>query len=363
MKRIVIIGLAAIAGLLVSCLEKIDLEVPRGTEQAIVIQGRLVKGNPSKALVTVTRLFEFTPEGRKIVNVRSVVLSDEAGNSVELEQISTGTYYGEFLPGDPALSIESGKSYKIDVATFDGKNYESALEPMLEVPSVRNIKVEPIQLEVVAQEGGEERELRDFLRFFIDTDLETGSSARKSSLRWEVLRTYQITDLPTAFNGEPKVCYITEVPDVSLVTTFEGESSGNSSLENFFIFDAPVDYRFAEGFYIQIIQESLSEGAFKYWNDVGEVLDRDGNMFESPAGKIKSNYTNKADPSDEAFGYFYTTVQDTARLFISPEMVGNPTVLCPPDLPPPPGGGCPLAICCDCLSEEGSTTVKPDFWE
>ncbi len=355
------ISLGLLAFALTSCLDQIDLQVPKGTEQAIVIQGSLVLGSPSKALITVTRLFDFTPDGLKRVNVRSVVLSDESGSNVELDKISNGTYYGEFPAGNPLLSVELGKSYKIDVSTFDGRSYESEWEPLLEVPKVKEVNADFIQQEIRIDDS--ERKLEDFLRFSVDTDLSVAGQDNRSAMKWTVFRTYKITDVPTAFNGESKVCYVTENPDVSSIITFNGSDIRDASLSNFRVLDARVDHKFAEGAYIQVVQESLSPGAYEYWSQVSDILSRDGNMFESPAGKIKSNFNNISDPSDEAFGYFYVTQHDTMRLYVPSELAGNPGNLCPPDLPPPPGGGCPLAICCNCLDEDGSTTVKPSFWE
>ncbi len=86
-------------------------------------------------------------------------------------------------------------------------------------------------------------------------------------------------------------------------------------------------------------------------------------MFESPAGKIQSNFANIDDPEDEVFGFFF--VSDTAAIHLSIDstVVGSMGRFCPPNVPPPPGGGCPVLICYDCLTSDGASTVRPSLWK
>ena len=78
-----------------------------------------------------------------------------------------------------------------------------------------------------------------------------------------------------------------------------------------------------------------------------QVVERVGNQFEPPVGRIITNFKNINDENDRnVFGYFTAFYEDTLRLCVTPEEVGSPSKLCPPCR------GCfAPSICIDCLNE------------
>ena len=175
-------------------------------------------------------------------------------------------------------------------------------------------------------------------------------------------KTHQITDSPIDFMTQPKTCWVTQNIGVTDVGVVNGNELNGNTISDFTLFKRNVSTEFTEGYYFTVFQQSLSKAAYDYWFQVQQSLNRDGNMFEAPVGKIKSNIKNINDENEDVFGFFYATVQDTVRVYVSPEMAGNPTALCPPNVPAPPGGGCPVFVCCDCLSVERSGAAKPNWW-
>jgi hypothetical protein len=348
---------AGIAG----CLDKINLDIPKGTEATIVIQGKLLKGNPSVISVNIRRLFDFTSASRDQVAVREVLLIDEEGRSVELESPSLGYYELEIPENASWFSIETGQSYQLRVATLDGRTYESMMEPLLATPEPAGLRAEIIQKQV--ERKPEEFIDKDFVRFFITAPLSTSEGGQKVRLRWEMTKTYRITDSPGVGEGEPKTCYVMESADIQHVDIFDGTAARENTLTDYVLFDEPIGSLFAEGYYLTAYQEALSEEAFRYWDNIDDLIERTNSILEPPAGKIRGNFRNVNEPDDEAFGIFYAVEQKVVRLFISPEFAGNPTKLCPPNVPPPPGGGCPLPPCCNCLDAgDFSTLIKPPYW-
>ena len=105
--------------------------------------------------------------------------------------------------------------------------------------------------------------------------------------------------------------------------------------------------------------ESLSDEALIYWDQVGSIVNRSGNMFEEPVGKQLTNVVaDESNPDAPIFGYFYATEMDTISIFVDPVDIGSPTLACPPAKPKEPG----CLPCCDCLGLTGSTNEKPIFW-
>lgn len=354
------VGLLLGLFVLVGCLDPIELKIPKGFDETLIIQGVLVKGDPSVLNLSVSRLFDFTPESLTRVNVSQVILSDDSGNSEEIDRVGTGIYKGTF-DETSAVSIEVGKSYKINIRTFDGRTYESTFEPIISVPSIESLVLTDIQKESVYSDGVTIR-LDSVGRIALNTSTISPADGTPIALKWDLRRVFRLTDSPIAFGVPQKTCYITEDIDITSIKVFDGASVRGENLEEYFLFDQPFDFHLAEGVYLEVIQSSLSASAFQYWNQIRQVLEREGNMFEAPAGKIVTNFVNTQDPEEEVFGYFYATMADTARVYISPEFGRYPQSYCPPAMPTRPDGSCAVDVCCDCLSVEASTTIRPDFW-
>jgi len=460
MPRVLSIGL--LGGLLLcsACVEEIDLNVPSDLRSALVIQGELVKGNPSQVTVTVSNLFTFSSNSRQRVNVQELLLLDEEGNSWDVQQRGLGRYT-DAIPQD-IFSVETGKRYYIRLRTFDGRVLESIPSLLAPVPAIERIDVE--------LRPGEARDAENqiielpVLDYKLNTNVVTadGQAAR---LRLFTDRVYQLTDdpgtdytfavipfqdLPATATGlaitdpdgivvqflswgetfvaqdglaegarsrllavsqedaDPgtslqlvgegnkvdqfvwapprpqnrgrvnimqtlrpcakvstsKTCYISEPGDVTNVKLVNGPLLQQDRIENFTVLVDPADqYYYAEGFYLNVYQESLNEGAFTYWQQVSELIDRTGSLFEIPAGQLISNLRNVGDEKEEVIGYFYATQRDTIRVYVSPDQAGNPGTYCPPSGPPSPGSECPDELCCDCLSADNSQQKRPIWWE
>ena len=338
------------------CLEEIELPIPKGFQQSIFIDAKVVAGNPAVFSMQLGQLFTFTSDSRGSINARDALLTDSDGNEMIIKQTGTGIYYYEFQEDDP-VQIEVGKSYQVRVGTFDGRDFESTFEPLLPVPRIENVRVEKI---------GESQTLPNqtvridtIMRYTLDTDLTAPGEAGRSYLRWESDRVARITDTPITLGSESKTCYVSSRLGVLTNRIFDGPRQSSSRLDDHVVLDDPIGPFYAQGLYYTVIQESLSEGAYEYWQSVREVSEEVGDIFGSPPGKIKSNFVNVTNPEDEVFGYFYATQQDTARIFVLPQSVAS---RCPSPNMVNPDGSCRDRLCCDCTSVENSSALRPSFW-
>lgn len=359
MRRFSLMACAVVLLAFSACLDKIDLEVAEGFGNALAIQARLLKGNPSIITMQVSQLFDFTATSRQPVNVREHFLVDDEGNRVELIELGNGSYEYVLDESSP-IQVDFGKSYKLEVATFDNRRYESTMETLFPVPEPESMDFTVVTRNIITGQG--ENATREEVQFSITTPVRT--DAGTAGVLWELQRSWKVTDSPVAFDVLPKTCYVTETVGKDDIKLVNPDDIISDEVIDFPLFESAIDYRFAQGYYFTAIQYSLSQGAFEYWNNVRQLLSRSGNMFESPAGKIQTNFFNTDDPDDEVFGYFYVTEADTIRLSIDSTSFGPMSVLCPPPPRPPNPGECPFLItCCDCLREPVSTTVKPDYWK
>ena len=358
---VLFIGLFWLSG----CLDEIDFSSAETIDSAIAIQGKVVKADPSYISVTIRGVFNFQDVPR-LLDAREVTVEDESGNRVALPTRSDGVFYLEVPDNDPNFKIDYGKSYKLNVSTFDNRNYSSSLEALLPAPTPENLTVKKTQLETIDVNGN--TNLFDQLTYSISTPLKPVNSEQNARILLEFESTYQFTDTPesygtracrpTRIDEQSKICYITASPLTNYVS-INGADLSVDRIDDFEVLNTGISTIYAEGFYLTVSQQSLTETAYAYWSQVGNVVARTGDLFQAPAGKVITNFVNLEDPKDNIFGYFYSTEETIRRVFVDPGLADNPSLPCP--APPSEGGQAP-SDCCNCSSIPNSSTIRPVWW-
>ena len=340
-----------------SCLDEIDLEVDKGFSETLAIDGKIVKGDPSWVNVRISRLFDFTPDSRRTIVVLGILVRDENANEIPLE-LTAQEQYAAVIPNDhPSFSVEYFQKYQIEVRTADGRTFASDFAELLPVPEISKVEAVPVSKLVESQALDVRTE--EFVEFRIDSPIKTFDNPNNVSLRWEFERTFAVTDNPPpSLPNFRKVCYLTQTAGLFNPISLDGEMITAPQIANYEIYEENVDSRFAQGYVLHIYQESLTNEALTYWQQVQSTVLRNGDMFEAPAGTIVSNIRNINLPNDAVIGFFYATEIDTFRTYVGPEELDFPDTLCIP-LPAPI---MEPHICLDCLVEPGSSLVKPAYW-
>lgn len=341
----------------VSCIEEIDLTVPGDLTDSVAIQGRIVQGESSYVEVSVSNVFDFTTDSRTAVVVKSVKLIDEDNNSMDILAVDVGEY-GATLDETTSIQATIGMAYKIEVVTLDNRTFESRFDVLDEVIESESISLGFVDKLVIDNLDNYVTEEKLQLRVSTPIDI-----TKKGGILWEVENIFQITDTPTDNRIQMKTCYVTEPIGRDRVTVLDPSELTVGRVDDLELFTTDINFKFGEGLYFIVNQYSLSEAAFEYWQQVKTLTERTGNMFDDPVGEVTSNISNVTDPSDRVFGFFFATSVDSKRIRVTEEFTGPVSPYCPPVVNNPPPFGCPFGICCDCLAEPQSTTIRPDFWE
>jgi len=345
------------------CLDELDIDAPRNVQDGIVITARLI-WSPGGSFISVelNRVFDFTGQSLQKIGAREVVLLNDSGESILVPELQAGVHQLNIDQNTP-FSVDVGSSFQLSIATFDGRELISRPDQLQAVPEISAVSVRNVMKDGV--DGLRENIRVPFLEFSVETPVVMAENQdEKSHLKWDFIRTYEVTD-EGQLGVESKTCYISETPDPTRLSVEDGNRFADDIIKSV-VYDEQITGRFSQGYYLTVIQQSLSAEAHEYWDAVSQSIERTGNLFEPPAGRIQTNFeewSGDARP-DDVFGFFYVTSQDLFNYYVSPEMAGNPVTFCPPPpTPPPPGGGCAFPICCDCLSVQGSSLSKPFFWQ
>lgn len=338
-----------------ACVDEIELPSPDTPPSAMMVQGKFLFGKKSKVAASVFELYTNPNQLPKPIGGANVALQDDEGREIKLISNFDGNFYLEIGENDPNFPVQTGRKYRLQASLPGGRIFQSAWETLLAVPEVDSVRVDFLDREVLNQFG--ELDTVHYARFGVSTGLNAIGNQSPARFRWEFDQSYRITD------DYLKTCYTVRVLTNDNVTLLDGATAGGQYLDGYALFETRVDYRFAEGFYLILYQQSISENAFGYFAELNQLLAKKGTLFDPPAGEIRSNMTSLADPDELVYGFFYAASQDTARLYVSPEMAGNPRKYCPipPSLSGEPG---PPNACDDCLLEAGeASTEKPDWWQ
>ena len=122
--RIIVVAVGLL--LCQACIDPIDFEVSNEFSDSVVIQGRVVRADPSFIEVNISRLFDFSPESRQPLAVQEVIVFDDLGNEMELTTRTPGIFRQELDASTP-IQAEIGRGYRLRVRTFDGRNIELSL--------------------------------------------------------------------------------------------------------------------------------------------------------------------------------------------------------------------------------------------
>lgn len=350
-------GLALILILLFGCIEEIDLD---GSDQGVgkmVIQGQLLKGFPSKVAVRVSRSSDFKSRGLPPpVSGAVVLVADDSGNELLIPEVEAGLYQVEINDGNDDLPVESGREYMLKVTTGEGGQYVSTMEPLHAVPLADSISIELIEREEL--DHNDLRQTTPYVQFFIHTPLEVPSNEQKAYLRWDFEAVYQVQEVFVPGPGPgPQNCFVTRSLGLEKVEVFNGNEANSDRLDRYMIVEDLAEARFGLGYLLTVRQQSLSRGAYHYWDQVNETVSLSGGLFEAAPGKIQGNLTNLEDSDEEVFGYFFTSEEQQITRFVRPAEAGNPSSFC--DQSQNAG----TDVCFDCSLIPFSTKEIPDHWE
>ena len=351
--------------LFTACLDEIMFTSDATNEQNLVIEAKLIRGNPSTIQVQVSQIatLEIEANAQIIpVEVKEVQLINNLGESLNLQRRDIGAYQAAIFPNSSLFSVAVGQEYQVQVLTLEEDEIASTFEPLLPVPAMESIGFEV--KEGITLDRFENETIFEYLEYHLSTPLETLTHSERPFLKWNFEACYQIWDLPPPQVIPPfppaDVCYVKEKLNIEKVVIFDGRNAATNRLEQFAVLEELLNSRYAYGHYLTILQERLSKGAYEYWSQVNQITERTGSLFEVPAGEIEGNFSMLSQPDQRVYGYFYVVEQDTLRLKVTPEELDYPDFLCDEFIhtyfTAP-------SQCKDCLLWKNSSFTRPDYWE
>ncbi len=335
-----------------SCIDPIDFS--KGDDSMNLVVDGLITNEPGPYVVHLTKSSEYSSHRNinDVVKGAIVIISDDLGNS----EILTETYIPGIYKTDPmGIRGISGRYYKIEIETPEGKQYESDYELLSAVPKIDSIYYERRQ----HQELDDNNIVQTFEGFQIYIDTKDPENVENYYM-WSWDGTHEVHTQPWDYmdgrTPAPKdccaTCWVTENPghiDVSDDEFSDGNQINKRPVTFVKIKDNGGGRHFRGKYYIEVKQLSLTKEAYGYWSSIEEQISSSGSIFEPPPVPIIGNIENVKDYEEPVFGYFGASAISTKCIFI-PEI----------EAPYPPGDT--LIWQDDCRVIGNSTASKPSFW-
>lgn len=356
--------LCLVCFLAASCSEVIDLDIDSEGGQ-LVVYGRVTNG----VLGNEISLSKSTLAGLPPRNVSGarVELVDGQGNTGRYTETGDGKYIF-----DGSFTGEPGESYHVRIRLADGEEYESIPEVMPE-PGARDSLYYVLQeIEETSNQGI--TFTRNVISILADTEI---TDPRPDLfLKWDIEEVFSFQQAFLPLHNFPfyerKICYMSEELEEQRVLLYDGSELRATNIAGQLVIDRTIDGDFKGTHYFNYIKQSLTQGAYTFWDGLDQNTNRVGSIFDQPPGALSTNLFNVNDPNEEVLGYFEVMAADTTRLKITNSIIDQffpASCIGPPDVESA-RFMCFRCIerffepeCLDCLVLPNSSLIRPVYFD
>lgn len=329
-----------LAALTLSCLDQIELDQGANLEDGIALSGRMrVFDGRADVSFRGGRLFRFNSNrSERLINA-SVVLELSNGTDHPLSYNRLEDVFTVVFPL-PDSGLDTMRA-RVRVITVEGDGYLSDWDPIPEdfVPDAL------IPTQVFDADGQP-----------VSMTYELNTPARRADgsgtpFLYRYSQSYRVL---SAF--EPiRFCYFEEPLRQTDITLFDPKADYSGDFRTINVYNDEIDWQYAEGFYLNVTQDPISDAAHDYFSKFLSFVDRDRSIFEAPPGDLPGNFRSLTDPEQERiYGLFYVTRPRTVRVGIPAGDV-SVTPFCVPI------GNYSNNRCGDC-GRAGGSLGRPFYW-
>lgn len=234
-------------GWLAGCVDSTDIELGTAAPQ-LVVEGKVEAGNPPYVLLSQSDW--FYSEQPVYVEDAHVTISDDQGNTVQLEHLGKGKYGTDDMVG------EVGRRYRLEVL-YHGQSYE-AWTTMPSLPEFEIIEAEYFDQSVLKEEG-----------YYIQIK---GGEANLKSGYYRVL-IYDENGLLNPLGTDDFFVDISEDVEIKRV-------------------EVPIPFEAGDKLRVEVIK--MDKAAYLFYQSYLVLLLNDGGLFGSPPSNPESNVSNGA---------------------------------------------------------------------
>lgn len=370
------IPLFIILSTLSSCIEPFSPSLGNQSTAKYEING-VITDQEGYQTVSVSMTSTFENPNYSPLSFCDVKILDNNGHVFQLTE-STGGEYKAWIEKE---YLVPGNSYQVKVITPSGVEIISDLEKMTECANVDSVYF--IRKDMPTTDPNSPLK---GIQFYIDLK---GKDTDSRYYRWEVEETWehhavypktiyvkQFGGIDTCFPPDYSrfICWTTQKLKNIFTLSTDNIGQNKATMQPLNFVDNQTQ-RLKYGYSLMIHQFTLSEAAFKFWDNLRINSSKQSGLINSQPLRVKGNLKSTTNPELDILGYFSASSVKTKRIFVRNVdnlEVPDPTCI-PPRLPTPRDSGVKYYLsidgvlyviestCVECDYKDG-VTLKPDFW-
>ena len=333
---------------IVSCIDEIDFDVD-SNERSVVINGLLTdKGGESRISVALSPILGIGNDNiLDPISGAQIVVKSSSGDN--FDYVESEESPGEYIAN---VNISRDDSYHVEITLPQGDLIVSDPQSFpKQSPDIENLDFDLIVEEVINESGNVAERER------VELYVSTSALEEDTYLRWRVKGEYQFVERAFGLLN-PRNCYIKDNLDFNNIVIAESSDFSDRRVTNLPLISTTFNDRFHIVYLYNVFQYSLHPEEYQYWQQVDQLINIDGTLFDPPPGVIFGNLVNTTNPDQMVQGYFSVVSESFDRFFAVPSRKGffiDSECFSRPNAPNPPR-------CVDCTTILNSTLVKPDYW-
>jgi hypothetical protein len=283
-------------------------------QSLLVVDGLLTDENASY-YVKLSQTTETQGEAPLKVTGAMVSIRDDLGNNAILEEVSEGLYKSDSLTFTGTVD----RIYTLYIRTDEGKEYES--EPC-KLSEGTDIDTVTYARDKVTLDDGE---IEEGLRIYIDSkDPKENKYFRWDYEEWWKFNIpypvdYVYIDQSNIFQI-PRVnvtCWNNRRSDEIIIQAGETENFGAITDRPILFIPSTKSDRLSVQYCIQIRQFSISEKEYEFWDQLQQLNEAGGDIFDKQPFPVISNIHSSDDPGEQVLGYFQVSGVKLKKIYIT----------------------------------------------
>jgi hypothetical protein len=287
----------------------IDPYTPKlGNHESHLVVDAFITDEYISNTVTLSRTKESADDVAEKVSGATIMIKDDLGNSTTLSEKTEGVYKTDSL----SFRGETGRSYTLYIKTAAGDEYESESCLMYPVSDIDTISFSQDQKIV-------NNVLQDGIRIYVNSKGESGEYFRWTYEEWwkisvPVPQQYNFVNdsTYTPFTPLRKYCWGHNKPTEIVI----GSSETDFSQPLIFV-DSDESPRLLVQYCIAVRQLSISKAEYEFWNEMSQINNAGGDVFDRQPFQIIGNIHNIKNEDEYVLGYFQVSGAKIKRRYIT----------------------------------------------
>lgn len=293
--------------LVTSCKKPFDLPAGDIDNSILIVEGTIAVGDNAENIFKLSRLSPLESGSAGIPEYSATVhIVSSNGTIYPLNENLAGSYTA-------VLSLPETDSYKLQVQTSGGDQYESKLEAPVLTP----------EIDSVTWKQPEE------VNFYVHTHDDT---KKTRNYRWEYSETWEYNAWFEATLDFKNGTIVSRPAEEQVYTCWKSDSSKSiligtsSALSDDVISYQPLNTvtkltpldrnKFSVRYSILVKQLGLTKEAYNFWDILKKNTELSGTLFDPQPSRLASNIQCINDPSKEVIGFVSVGKITTKRIFV-----------------------------------------------